>query len=150
MSIGLWIAIAVGIIAGTVFMYVLARAWLLEQREERLNPTPEWDASARVELLMMRHQQEKDRKRCPGCNGTRCYDWNEEGRSCAENPTVADGTGRDPLREGRHQQGKVRLVPDGWWPIPQTLMGRTHPHLWALVADHAQILVTCPRKVALP
>lgn len=139
-------ALIVGGLTSGVFL--VARELLAE----KAGPAPagwDMDATGRVNLMMWRHEQEKDKKRCPGCGGTRCWDWTREGRSCEENPTLSGST-TDPFAEGRHNKHTVKLVPDGWWPLPKSRFARMRPHLWAMVADHAQILVTYNRKVALP
>jgi len=148
MPIGFWVTIIVSAVLAVLFCTALAHAFLREEAEAKAAPMREWDVSARVELLMMRHAQEKDKKRCPGCGGTRCYDWVRNGRSCTEPPTLSPGV--DSRSQGKHRHGLVKLVPDGWWPLPRTTMARLKPHLWEKVADHAQIVVTPQRVVALP
>lgn len=149
MPITLWITLALitilifgGLGAGT---FLVARELLFEKTQ----PVYGWDTSGTRELLVMRQERRKEKEACPYCHGVRCWDWVREGRSCEDNPTLSTGTG-DILTVGRHNKFSIRLVPDSWWPIPLTRMGRLNPHLWAKVADHAQILVSYRRAVALP
>lgn len=133
----------------SIGMFAGIKAFLLEYREEQRHPVPAWDATATQELHLWRREQQREQERCPGCQGTRCWDWRREGRSCKENPTTASPD-PDPLKQGRHHVFTLRPVPSGWWPIPRTRMARLNPHLWAKVADHCQIPVVYPRVVALP
>lgn len=144
------------IIIGTILVFMLIVAGLItgvvlffrEYWEEKLVPVVGWDQGDTVALQVMRHEQEREKRVCPGCKGTRCWDWNRNHRSCEGNPTLA--ADEDILAVGRHNKFGIKLVPAGWWPLPRTRMARLKPHLWAKVADHAQILVTVPRTVPWP
>lgn len=140
--IGIFGLIGLGIFAG-------ARAFILEYQEEKTYPNPAWDTNATMQLYLWRQEQRQEKERCPDCQGIRCWDWRKEGRGCGENPSLSTGT-YDILTDGKHNKFTVKLVPDSWWPLPLTRMGRINPHLWQKMTDHAQILINQRRAVALP
>lgn len=145
MIIGL-VALAVLIVTGLgIGTYLFTRQLLDEKR----NPVPEWDRHATQELHLWLREQEKDKKRCPDCQGTRCWDYTRNERGCGESPTLADSP-PNILAQGRHHFHTIIKVPAGWWPLPRTRMGRLNPELWRKVADHAKIPVVYPRVCALP
>jgi len=127
----LFLTIVAGGLAG---IFLIARELLAEQQE----PVPAWDARAHAQLSAWRREEEKEKRRCPGCQGTRCWSWVRNGQSCKEAPVLAPNP-TDILAQGKHNTFTLRPVPSGWWPIPATFMGRTRHDLWEKVAGHVQI-----------
>ncbi len=136
------------IVASVMLLGMLAfvAAILIEELPARTQESPGWEQS---DLRQMLHEQSKEAIRCPGCRGTRCYDWKRNGRSCEHNPTTAEETGN---LLGKHTKYGVKAVPAGWWPLPKTHMARTARGrvLWAKVADHCQISLARPVGTVLP
>lgn len=153
MPIVVIIAAAV-ILFGLMFAVLafLVQLWF-ERQDEKQNHTPGWDEQDTDELQIMhseaqleRFEAQRERETCPNpnCKGTRCYDWRRNGRSCAENPTEADG--KNDYLVGRHDRFAVVRVASNWWPNPKSRYGRTRPDLWKRVAGHCQIALHGPVK----
>lgn len=144
-----------GVVIGIVFIWVvivaaaLAGAWglvLWFRNTEREHAGWDERQSTLEEILW---QQRNEKRRCPHCRGTRCWDFRHNGRTCEKDPTEADGS-TDHLM-GRHGVYTVQAAPSGYWPLPKTLAARVHRDLWAKVAGHCQIALARPVGVgALP